>query len=55
MGTIHKPFIMSIEYFNNILSYLVTAMVFWLNLASHPVSHNFPIDMREPCARPGKI
>ena len=30
-------------------------MVYWLNLDSHPASHNFLMDMRELCSSPGKL
>ena len=54
-GVIHNPAITSLVPCNNIFKLLVTAMVFWLKLASHPASHNLPMDMRKTCDIPGKM
>ena len=40
---------------NAIISYLVTAMVFWLKLASYTASQNFPMEVREICEKAGKV
>ena len=54
-GTLHKPVVTSLVPFNITSSSLVTTMFCWLKLASHPESHNFPLDVREICANPGSM
>ena len=53
-GTLHKPVITSLVPWNSTCSYLVTAMLCWLNLASHTVSLNLPMDTRDHCSNHGR-
>ena len=50
-----NPVITSCVSCNTIFQYLVTAMVCWLKLSSHPESHNLPTYMRELCDSPSKV